>query len=54
MCMEAMSTKLMWLIKQKTPFQKMKEMMETDLVGEVNSARARFIMNQELEDLVSW
>jgi len=49
MCMEAISTKLMWLLKQRTPYKKMKKMMEKNLVGEVNSARAWFIMNPELE-----
>ena len=49
MCMEAMSTKLMWLIKQKTPYGRMKKIMEKNLVGEVNPSRSLLILNQEME-----
>lgn len=44
MCMEAMSTKLMWLLAQKFPYDKMKAMMEANLVGEVDASRAAAIM----------
>lgn len=47
MCMEAMSTKLMWLLGQHTPYQKIKNMMEKNLVGEVDSSRAAIIMGIE-------
>ncbi len=44
MCMEAMSTKLMWLLGQNTPYEKIKELMENNLIGEVDSSRAAAIM----------
>lgn len=49
MSMEAMSTKLMWLLGQRTPYAEMKTRMEENIVGEVNPSRARYIMNPELE-----
>ncbi len=50
MCMEAMSTKLMWLIAQNTPYDQIKEEMEKNMVGEVDSSRAAFIMGLDEED----
>lgn len=47
MCMEAMSTKLMWLLGQNTPYQEIKSLMEQNLVGEVDSSRAKIIMGIE-------
>ena len=44
MCMEAMSTKLMWLLGQNIPYGEIKKMMETNFVGEVDSSRAEMIM----------
>lgn len=44
MCMEAMSTKLMWLLGQNTPYEKIKKLMETNFIGEVDSSRAAAIM----------
>lgn len=44
MCMEAMSTKLMWLLGQETPYADMKRLMEQNLVGEVDFSRAAMIM----------
>jgi len=47
MCMEAMSTKLMWLLGQNTPYEEIKKLMETNFVGEVDSSRAAAIMGVE-------
>lgn len=44
MCMEAMSTKLMWLLGQKAPYSDMKRLMEQNMVGEVDFSRAAMIM----------
>lgn len=35
MSMETMTTKLRWLLHQKTPYNKLKERMETDYIGEI-------------------
>lgn len=47
MCMEAMSTKLMWLLGQKTPYEDIKELMEKNFIGEVDVSRAAMIMGIE-------
>ncbi len=47
MCMEAMSTKLMWLLGQNTPYGEIKKLMESNFVGEVDSSRAAAIMGIE-------
>lgn len=47
MCMEAMSTKLMWLLGQDTPYEEIKKLMETNFIGEVDSSRAAAIMGIE-------
>lgn len=44
MCMEAMSTKLMWILGQNTPFGDIKRLMEQNMVGEVDFTRAAMIM----------
>jgi L-asparaginase len=44
MCMEAMSTKLMWLLGQKAPYSDIKRLMEQNMVGEVDFSRAAMIM----------
>lgn len=44
MCMEAMSTKLMWLLGQKAPYADIKRLMEQNMVGEVDFSRAAMIM----------
>lgn len=44
MCMEAMSTKLMWLLGQKSPYTDIKRLMEQNMVGEVDFSRAAMIM----------
>lgn len=48
MSMESMSTKLMWLLKHKVSYEKIKESMEKNLVGELDSSRAQFILSAEL------
>ncbi len=47
MCMEAMSTKLMWLLGQHTPYKEVKELMEQNLIGELDPSRAAIIMGVE-------
>ncbi|EKD43185.1 MAG: hypothetical protein ACD_72C00415G0005 [uncultured bacterium] len=37
MSMEAMSTKLMWALKQGVPYKKMKTVIQTSVVGEINT-----------------
>lgn len=51
MSMEAMSTKLMWLLKQNTPYEKMKERIQTNMVGEINTSRSQYLLNAELSAL---
>jgi L-asparaginase len=51
MSMEAMSTKLMWLLKQNTPFEKMKERIQTNIAGEINTSRSQYLLNAELSSL---
>lgn len=48
MSMEAMSTKLMWLLYQKVPYENMKDMMHKNLVGEVNAELPKIILNRDL------
>ena len=48
MCMEAMSTKLMWLLGQKVSYEEIKEKMQKNFVGEVDSTKAAKIMGLEL------
>jgi L-asparaginase/Glu-tRNA(Gln) amidotransferase subunit D len=48
MSMECMSTKLMWLLGQKVPYKKMKELMQFDMMGEVDMRKAMIFLNREL------
>lgn len=49
MSMESMSTKLMWLLQQKCPYEKIKEMMQTNLRGEINPKKAKIITSKAME-----
>lgn len=49
MCMEAMSTKLMWLLKQGVPYEKLKDKMYENMLGEVDTRTPQIFLNQELE-----
>lgn len=48
MSMECMSTKLMWLLGQKTPYEKIKERMHHNMLGEVDTRKAMIYLNKEL------
>ena len=48
MSMECMSTKLMWLLGQGTPYEKMKERMQFNMMGEVDLRKAFIFLNKEL------
>jgi L-asparaginase len=48
MSMECMSTKLMWLLGQNTPYEKMKERMHYNMLGEVDVRKAMIYLNKEL------
>lgn len=48
MSMECMSTKLMWLLGQKTSYEKLKERMHHNMQGEVNTRKAMIYLNKEL------
>ncbi len=48
MSMECMSTKLMWLLGQGTPYDKIKERMQFNMVGEVDLKRALMFLNKEM------
>ncbi|MFA7653604.1 MAG: asparaginase [Candidatus Magasanikbacteria bacterium] len=45
MSMETMSTKLMWLLKQKTPYEKIQIKMHENMCGEVDINRAKVFLN---------
>lgn len=47
MSMECMSTKLMWLLGQNTPFEKIKERMQFNMLGEVDLRKAMTFLNKE-------
>ncbi len=49
MCMEAMSTKLMWLLKQGIPYEELRDNMQKSLCGEVSTKRVKVFLNQELQ-----
>lgn len=51
MSMEAMSTKLMWLLAQNTPYEKIKELIQTNMAGEINTPRTQYLLNDELQKL---
>lgn len=48
MSMECMSTKLMWLLGQNTPYEKLKERMHYNMMGEVDVRKAMIYLNKEL------
>lgn len=48
MSMECMSTKLMWFLGQGTPYEKMKECIQTNMLGEVDLRKAMIFLNKEL------
>jgi hypothetical protein len=48
--MEAMSTKLMWLLKQKISFREMKKKMHQNMIGEVSSKNAEVFLSPKLAD----
>jgi len=48
MSMECMSTKLMWLLGQQVPYEKMKERMQFNMMGEVDLRKAFIFLNKEL------
>lgn len=50
MSMEAMSTKLMWLLKQKISFREMKKKMHQNMIGEVSSKNAEVFLSPKLAD----
>lgn len=41
MSMESMSTKLMWLLKRKTPYNLLRKKMQENMLGEINVNRAK-------------
>lgn len=49
MSMETMTTKLMWLLKQKVPYDQLKKMMHTNLTGEVDVRKAKIFLNQGIQ-----
>jgi L-asparaginase len=48
MSMECMSTKLMWLLGQGTPYEILKERMHHNMMGEVDVRKAMIYLNKEL------
>ena len=54
MSMEAMSTKLMWMLRQDTAYEIFKSVFHQNLVGEINIKRTRFFINEELKALVDY
>ncbi len=54
MSMESMSTKLMWMLAQNTPYEKFKELFHTNMSGEINIKRTKFFINKELSNLVDY
>lgn len=51
MSMEAMTTKLMWLLNQNIPYEQMKEAVQTNLRGEVDSKMAKIILKDVKAEL---
>lgn len=45
MCMEAMSTKLMWLLAQKIPYNEIRRLMGVNLRGEVSERTGRLVID---------
>lgn len=54
MSMESMSTKLMWMLAQNTPYEQFKELFHTSMAGEINIKRTKFFINKELSSLVDY
>lgn len=54
MSMEAMSTKLMWMLGQNVPYENFKNLYHTNMCGEINIKRTRFFINKELEQMVDY
>ncbi len=48
MSMECMSTKLMWLLGQGTPYGNIKERMQFNMLGEVDLRKAMIFLNKEM------
>ena len=46
MCMEAMTTKLMWLLHQQIHYSEMKRLIQTNIRGEVDTTMAQILLNQ--------
>lgn len=49
MSMEAMSTKLMWLLKQGVKYEGLLEKMQENMIGEVDTRKAKVFLSKELE-----
>ena len=45
MSMEAMTTKLMWLLAQKTPYNRMKEKIQENMHGEIDNEMAKILLS---------
>ncbi len=54
MSMESMSTKMMWLLSQNTPYESFKETFHRNMAGEINIKRTKFFINSELENLIDY
>ena len=54
MSMESMSAKLMWMLRQKTNYEKFKETFHHNMCGEINIRRTKFFINKELEKMVDY
>lgn len=48
MSMETMTTKLMWLLKQEVPYEKIAEKMHENMAGEIDTRKAKVILNKEM------
>ncbi|MGE4351534.1 MAG: asparaginase [Bdellovibrionales bacterium] len=51
MSMESMSTKMMWLLAQNTPYESFKKAFHTNMCGEINIKKSKFFINKELASL---
>ena len=49
MSMEAMSTKLMWLLAKKVPYTEIKREMHRNYYGEIDSAKIELLLQPELK-----
>ncbi len=48
MSMETMTTKLMWLIKQRYPYRSIRRLMHKNYTGEISKRKAELILHREL------